>query len=552
MRGLLKSVFKSLITTAIFFLVLEAGLRGVYAIRSRVVRLVPLPYALGDEYGPIPPWLDRMLILVPDDALIWHALPNVRRTYVDIFSPARTEQDRMALLRRFLPTLPPEYRENPTWQISLNSEGYRSAEVNAKAASTIRVACVGDSWTFGMNVDQDRTYPSRLAAWLSTIHPGRRFEVLNFGVLGYSSFQGLQLLERRVLSVDPDIVAIGFGMNDSEVAGYRDKDMVTDARPPFFARARDAVQDLESYKLLDYFALVLKFHPKSTGEYLKEDAEAKGSSDADYASVEPWTRVSPPDYERNLREMIRLSRSRGANVVLLDNELWDESPYRPILKRIAADTNVPLVDSFRIVTDASRSMAQDLESRLDLAEDGRRGQQGLGATNRASATEPAPAMRARVVDEKTAAEGSLRRPPATTVVFRVYRGAFAVRQAMSIAGPGPELGNFVPNSVLMRDDGTEGDERKGDGVWSLTATFTPGTRLAYVYTNSGAPGRWEGLDVPHIRHLVVPMSADGRPVYLPIETFGRIYMQADNWHTDAAGYDLIARAVAGAIASGYP
>jgi lysophospholipase L1-like esterase len=81
----------------------------------------------------------------------------------------------------------------------------------------------------------------------------------------------------------------------------------------------------------------------------------------------------------------------------------------------------------------------------------------------------------------------------------------------------------------------------------MTAAFAPGTRLVYVYTNSGAYGEWEGLDVPTIRHLQVPVSLDGRPVLLPIETFGRVYMQADNWHTDATGYDLIAHSVADAI-----
>jgi hypothetical protein len=84
-------------------------------------------------------------------------------------------------------------------------------------------------------------------------------------------------------------------------------------------------------------------------------------------------------------------------------------------------------------------------------------------------------------------------------------------------------------------------------VWSYRATFPSGSSLHYVYTNSGAKGRWEGLDVPHVRERIVPRSTDGRPVYLPIETFGRVYMQADSWHTDAAGYDLIARAVAQAI-----
>jgi hypothetical protein len=101
----------------------------------------------------------------------------------------------------------------------------------------------------------------------------------------------------------------------------------------------------------------------------------------------------------------------------------------------------------------------------------------------------------------------------------------------------------------MHDDGRDGDERAGDGVWSLAATFDSGTRLSYAYTNSGAAGRWEGLDVPHIRSVTIPASPDGGPVYLPIETFGEVYMQADDWHTNAAGYDLIAHAVAQAIRS---
>ena len=50
--------------------------------------------------------------------------------------------------------------------------------------------------------------------------------------------------------------------------------------------------------------------------------------------------------------------------------------------------------------------------------------------------------------------------------------------------------------------------------------------------------------MPHIRRVRVPETGDGRPVYLPIETFGRVYMQGDDWHTDAVGYDLIAHAVA--------
>ena len=525
----LKVVLKGLITTIIFFAVVEAGLRGAYAVRNAMVRRVPLPYSVGDEYGPIPPWLDRLLILVPDDTLIWRSLPNVRRTYVDIFSPAHSEQDRTALLRRFVPTLPAEFRDNPTWSIALNSEGYRSAEFSiTKAPSTVRIACVGDSWTFGMNVDQDRTYPSRLAAVLHEQHPETNVELLNFGVLGYSSFQGRQLMKARVMDLHPDIVAIGFGMNDSEVAGYRDKDMIAAAPPPrLAAHVKEVAQDLEFYKLLKYVVLTMKFHRKPIGDYLKEESGTRGSGTVNYDEIEPWTRVSPQDYERNMREMIRVVRAGGARVVLLDNELWPESPYRPVLKAIAADLHVPLVDSLKLVTGAATNMASDLEARL-----------GLRRAEQAGKAEQSPRLH-----EPQA------RPP-TDVVFRVSNGSFPVTTAMSIVGADAQLGRLVPNAVTMHDDGAGGDERAGDGVWSLAATFAPGTRLSYVYTNSGARGRWEGLDVPHIRSIVVPFSSDGGKVYLPIETFGRVYMQADDWHTDATGYDLIAHAVADAIPAG--
>jgi hypothetical protein len=253
---------------------------------------------------------------------------------------------------------------------------------------------------------------------------------------------------------------------------------------------------------------------------LKEDAATKGSGHVDYDSIEPWTRVSPQDYERNIREMIRLARERGAGVILLDNELWAGSPYRPILKTIAADAQVPLIDSLEVVAAARSRMEHDIAARLGLSP--------------ADPSRPDPS-----------AEGGESAPPDASgpPPLSAYPGP----GAMSIVGTNPQLGDLVPNTVLMHDDGAGGDERAGDGVWSATAMLAPGTRVSYVYTNSGAPGRWEGLDVPHLRSVVVPGSARSRPVYLPIETFGRVYMQADDWHTDATGYDLIAAAVAASV-----
>jgi hypothetical protein len=347
---------------------------------------------------------------------------------------------------------------------------------------------------------------------------------MNFGVLGYSSLQGLQLLEQRVLAMQPQIVLIGFGMNDSSISGYRDKDMTGEAQGLHLGtRVVDLATSSEVYKLLDYFALSLRFKPAPISDYIKD--EVKDESDTNgagrsnqvnavnYDELEEWTRVSPRDYEGNLREMIRLARSRDASAILLDNELWGGSPYRAVLQRLSTELDVPLVDSFSLIDSAREQTERALETTLHLAR----------------AAEPGGAH----VDGRV------------PVVFRVYRGSWPVPKMLSIVGVDPQLGALKPNTVAMRDDGREGDERAGDGVWSYTASLRTGTRLAYVYTNSGQSDTWEGLDVPHIRTVVVPGSEGAEhPAYLPVETFGQIYMQADDWHTNAAGYDVIARTAA--------
>jgi len=521
----LRTIGKAILTTVIFFLIVELGLRAAYAGRNAFVRYIPLPYVVGDNYGPIPPWLDNLLILRPDPELIWRNIPNARRAYVDIFTPVWADADRTALLRRFLPWLPKQFRSNPVWRIALNDEGFRTAPFPAaKRPGVLRVACIGDSWTFGMNVEQDRMYPARVEALLAQQPATRNVEVMNFGILGYTSFQGLRLLKSRVLDLQPDVLVIGFGMNDSDVAGYRDRDVVAAGEPRWQDRVKAITSRSEGLALLKYAALVLRYHPQNLGDFLKVDAKAdqgKNNATVSYDDMEAWTRVSPRDYDRNLREMIQLARARDARVVLLDNEFWAESPYRSVLKTISREEHVPLVDSLQMIADERAKIERGMETQFHLT------------SASAAAVSPAPAS-----------------PSAATVpvVFRVYENNYPVPKQLSIVGNDPALGNFAPNTIAMRDDGAEGDEHGRDHVWSYRAMLKVGSRIRYVYTNSGAAGKWEGLDLPHVRELQVAAPVDGGPMYLPVESFGRVYMHADNWHTDAHGYDLIARAVVDALA----
>src|SRR2546428_5774792 len=110
--------------------------------------------------------------------------------------------------------------------------------------------------------------------------------------------------------------------------------------------------------------------------------------------------------------MIGLQASRGGAASVGDSELWDESRYRRVLKTIAADTHVPLVDSLQIVADAKTKVARDLEARLNLSDP-------------PSSPDPPPPPDPRA--------------PPTTLVFRVSPGTFPVNTAMSILGAHAKL-----------------------------------------------------------------------------------------------------------------
>jgi lysophospholipase L1-like esterase len=516
-----KAVFndaaKGLVIAVVFFAAVEALVKLAYSARNRLVTYIPLVYATGDQYI-VPPWLEGFRLLEEDKTFIWKNRPNVRRRYVDVYSPSHTEEERRSLERRFLPRLPDSLKRNPKWEISTNSGGFRTAEfAKVKPSGTFRIVCLGDSWTFGSNVDQDKAYPQQLTALLERNSPRANFEVLNLGVMGYSSYQGLQLLKRQALDFDPDLVLIGFAMNDSHVSGYQDKDMqgYKESRTAATTVVRLA-QKSEIYKLLNYLTRSLMETPKSIGEQLKASATTGRGGDIldmpegqSYEQFEAWTRVPLNDYEKNIVEMIKLARERGAGVVLLFNELWRNNPYRIALEKISAAQRVPLVDSSALIAENRRRIEEELEKKLGL-----------------------------VPDKQSARFGNNE----VEVVFRVYSEAYPVPEAMYIVGSHPKLGNLAPNQIRMYDDGTHGDQRAGDRVWSYAATFRSGTDVFYVYTNSGREGKWEGLDLPAIRGFKVAGMKE-RTIYRPIESFGKLPMQADNWHTNAEGYDLIANAL---------
>lgn len=103
--------------------------------------------------------------------------------------------------------------------IETNSLGMRCHEPAAtKDERLVRIAVLGDSVTFGFSVRGEETYCSVLERELAATEAGagERFEVLNFGVGGYSTRDEAVVLEHKALPLDPDLVIVGYFLNDPD------------------------------------------------------------------------------------------------------------------------------------------------------------------------------------------------------------------------------------------------------------------------------------------------------------------------------------------------
>jgi hypothetical protein len=93
--------------------------------------------------------------------------------------------------------------------IRINSRGLRDREHSQKKPDGVyRVAVLGDSQAEAFQVGQEVTFWSLLERELAecTVQPGKRIEVINFGVSGYGTAQEYLQLESIVIDYQPDLV----------------------------------------------------------------------------------------------------------------------------------------------------------------------------------------------------------------------------------------------------------------------------------------------------------------------------------------------------------
>ena len=278
------------------------------------------------------PWLEGYkLVLKPDPVLVRRNWPSISLT----------------LFSRSVP-------------VTVNADGFRGHETGVeKPAGCYRIIVLGDSATFGVHVGDDETYSALLEGMLNA-DPGRgkrTFEVINAGVIGYSTRQGLVYLQRDLFRYSPDCLIVSFAINDTvqDTTLPAAEEM---ARGENRLQAALAVALNAAYRASNACRLAIELGMDMKA-YLRSSALGRRLVSG---TPRPITRE---EYAGNLGEFARIARERGIDLVFFPIPV--QLKYAPPGKYEPPFTARDASSGRRALAEAARALSRAKERREKAA-----------------------------------------------------------------------------------------------------------------------------------------------------------------------------------------
>lgn len=228
-----------------------------------------------------------------------------------------------------------EMREDPatSWAIYDEHAGYRMrpgvGDVNADGLRgppvdspkrRFRILMLGDSVAY-YGDDAGDTFPGRLARALAGNAQLAPVEVLNAGIRGYTNFQELMFLEHHGIALAPDLVGVGFVLNDLHHVLHQFEFVDGRIVGERYAFSEEAVRSVDStlYQLArrSHFLVWLRRQLRVFDDLIELYAGNRFSFDyrPDFANA--WRESSWPVIEAQLQAMADLGRRHGFRVFVV-------------------------------------------------------------------------------------------------------------------------------------------------------------------------------------------------------------------------------------------
>ena len=230
-----------------------------------------------------------------------------------------------------------------------NSKGTLGPEFETeKAPGTFRILLLGDSSPVGLGLrTRKEAFGERFLDLLRENFPDNKFELINASVSGYTSAQGLIWFKRYGIKLKPDLLLVYFGNNDASYNGYlQDKQVLP--KSLWIADLQNVLGNSAIYQSLR--ALLVPFKEKISSGKTRTEANLT-------------VRVTAGDYHRNLQEILKVARKRGAKTMLVTVPVPREWPpaieFKPFVSLKTAAGDLVMAEQSRNVLSAEFAYCLD-------------------------------------------------------------------------------------------------------------------------------------------------------------------------------------------------
>lgn len=214
--------------------------------------------------------------------------------------------------------------------VTINADAERGSTFpREKTPGGLRVCVIGDSIVFGLGVADEKRYPIETARILRARHPNKSIDVIPFGQVAYRLSDCRTRLLPKALAYHPDIVVLGFALNDFEPppAGSSEPQVTTSAPTPatgVIATAKSITGRLRKQSHVLYWARE-QAHRLLTSHVMDHDAQVKAWDLECMYSETPEFKAMWDYTVRQLDQIHSTCAAAGAQLVILvtpfDNQL---------------------------------------------------------------------------------------------------------------------------------------------------------------------------------------------------------------------------------------